>query len=81
MNYFLKEKLVDLVHETVNRATIRSTVDPWSERGQSSPECGLAGATEAQSSMREDQKEEACSGILTVRSDGDGALATRPTAR
>jgi hypothetical protein len=68
---------VDLVHETVNRATLRSTVDPWSERDRSSPECGLAGATEAQSSTREDRKEEACLGILTVRLDGDGALVTR----
>jgi hypothetical protein len=72
---------VDLVHETVNRATLRSTVDPRTERDQSSPECGLAGATEAQSLMQEDQKEEACSGILTMRSDGNGALATWPAAR
>jgi hypothetical protein len=34
---------VDLVHETVNRATLRSTVDPRIERGRSSPECGRAG--------------------------------------
>jgi hypothetical protein len=31
---------VDLVHETMNRATLRSTVDPWTERDRSSPECG-----------------------------------------
>jgi hypothetical protein len=72
---------VDLVHETVKRATLRSTVDPQTERDQSSPECGLVGATEAQSSTREDEKEEACSGILTVRSDGDGALASWPATR
>jgi hypothetical protein len=65
---------MDLVHETVNRATLRSMVDPWIEPDQSSPQCGLAGATEAQSSTREDQKEEAWSGILTVRSNGDGRL-------
>jgi hypothetical protein len=72
---------VDLVHETVNRATLWSTVDPWIERDRSSPECGLTDATEARISMWEDQKEEACSGILTVRSAGDGALATWPAAR
>jgi hypothetical protein len=72
---------VDIVHKTVTRATLQSTVDPWTERDRSSSECGLAGAIEAQSSTREDQKEEACSGILTVRSDGDGALTTWPVAR
>jgi hypothetical protein len=72
---------VDLVHETVNRATLRSTVDPRTERDRSSPECGLAGVTEAQGSMREDQKEEGCLGILTVWSDGDGALATWSATR
>jgi hypothetical protein len=81
MNYSSKEKLVDLVHETVNRAALRSTVDPRIEHDQSSPECGLASATEALSSTREDQKEEGCSGILTVRSDGDGVLTTWPTKR
>jgi hypothetical protein len=72
---------MDLVHETVHRATLRLMVDPWTEPDRSSPECGLAGAIEARSSTREDQKEEACSGILTVRLDGDGALATWPAAR
>jgi hypothetical protein len=72
---------VDLVHETVNRVALRSTVDPRTERDRSSPECGLTGAIEARSSMWEDQKEEGCSGILTVRSDGDGALATWSATR
>jgi hypothetical protein len=34
---------MDLVHETVNRATLWSTVDPRTECGWSSPECGCAG--------------------------------------
>jgi hypothetical protein len=72
---------VDLVHEMVNRATLRSMVDPQTECDRSSPECGLASATEAQTSTQEDQKEEACSGIRTVRSDGDGALTTWPAPR
>jgi hypothetical protein len=72
---------VDLVHEMVNRVVLRSTVDPRIEHDRGSPECGLIGATEAWNSMREDQKEEGCSGILTVRSDGDGALATWPATR
>jgi hypothetical protein len=38
---------VDLVHETVNRATLRSTVDPRTERGRSSPECEHAGVPRA----------------------------------
>jgi hypothetical protein len=72
---------MDLVHETVNRAALRFAVDPRIECGWSSPECGLTGATEAQGSTREDQKEEGCSGILIVRSDGDGVLATWPAMR
>jgi hypothetical protein len=72
---------VDLVHEMVNPATLRSTVDPRTEHDQSSLECGLVGAIEAQSSTQEDEKEEGCSRILIVRSDGDGALATWQATR
>jgi hypothetical protein len=32
---------VDLVHETANRAALRSTVDPRTKRDRSSSECGL----------------------------------------
>jgi hypothetical protein len=72
---------MDLVHETVNRVALRSMVDPRTECNWSSPKCRLVGATEAQSSTREDQKEEGSSGILTVRSDGDRALMTWATTR
>jgi hypothetical protein len=58
MNYSWKEKLVDLVHEMVKGAVLRSTVDPRTEHDQSLTECRLTGAIEAQSSMREDQKAE-----------------------
>jgi hypothetical protein len=34
---------MDLVHEMVNRATRQSTMDPRTECGWSSPECGRAG--------------------------------------
>jgi hypothetical protein len=72
---------VDLVHETANWAALRSMVDPWTKHDRSSSECRLADATEAQSSTWEDKKEECCSGILTMRSDGDGALVTWPATR
>jgi hypothetical protein len=72
---------VDFVHEMVNRAVLWSTMDLRTECDQSSPDCGLTSATKARSSTREVQKEEDCSGILTVRSDGDGALATWPVMR
>jgi hypothetical protein len=36
------EKLVDLVHETVNRAMLWSMVDLQTERGRSLSECGRA---------------------------------------
>jgi hypothetical protein len=32
---------VDLVHETANRAALRSTVDPRTKRDRCSSECGL----------------------------------------
>jgi hypothetical protein len=76
MNYSWKGKLMDLVHETVNRVALWSMVDLRIENDRSLQECGLIGAIEAQSSTREDKKEEGCSGILTMRSDGDGALMT-----
>jgi hypothetical protein len=72
---------VDLVHKTVNRAALQLTVDSRTERDQSSLECGLASAIEARSLTREFQKGEGCSGILTVRSDGDGELTTWPATR
>jgi hypothetical protein len=61
---------VDLVHKTVNQAALRSTVDPRTEPDPSSP------VLEIGSLMWEDQMEEDCSRILTMRSDGDGELTT-----
>jgi hypothetical protein len=59
------EKLVDLVHETVNRATLRSTVDPRTERGRSSPECGRASVPVLGTSPWQRGEQEERMGILT----------------
>jgi hypothetical protein len=58
------KKLVD-VHETVNRATLRSTVDPLTECGRSSPECGRAGIPVLRTSPWQRGEQEERMGILT----------------
>jgi hypothetical protein len=60
------EKLVDLVHETVNRATLWSTVDPRTERGRSSPECGHASVPVLGTSPWQRGEQEERMGILTL---------------
>jgi hypothetical protein len=86
------EKLVDLVHETVNRATLQSTVDPWTERDRSSPECRRAGVPVFGTSPWQRGEQEEQMGILTpggtswwrgsddrasVKGGGGGASSTR----
>ncbi len=56
---------MDLVHETVNRATLRSTVDPRIERGRSSPECGRAGVPVLRTTPWQRGEQEERMGILT----------------
>jgi hypothetical protein len=58
-----------------------STVDSRQRRPRGSPELMPDGISRRQTSPREDQKEEGCSGNLTVRLDRGGALATWPTTR
>jgi hypothetical protein len=56
---------VDLVHETVNRATLRSTVDPRTERGRSSSECGRTGVSVLGTSLWRRGEQEERMGIFT----------------
>jgi hypothetical protein len=56
---------MDLVHETVNRATLWSTVDPRTECGWSSPECGCAGVPVLGTSLWQRGEQEEQMGILT----------------
>jgi hypothetical protein len=56
---------VDLVHETVNRATLRSTVDPRTVHGWSSPECRRAGVPVLRTSLWKYGEQEERMVILT----------------
>jgi hypothetical protein len=56
---------VDLVHETVNRTTLRSTVDPRIERGRSSSECGRTGVSVLGTSLWRRGEQEERMGIFT----------------
>jgi hypothetical protein len=56
-------------------------VDSGWRRPRGKPEVTSGGISGRQTSLREDQKEEGCSGNLTVKLDGGGALATWPMTR
>jgi hypothetical protein len=60
------DELVDLVHETVNRATLWSTVDLRTEHGRSSPECGRASVPVLGTSPWQCGEQEERMGILTL---------------
>jgi hypothetical protein len=56
-------------------------VDSGWRRPRGKPELTSGGISGHQTSLREDQKEEGCSGNLTVKLDGGGALVTWPMTR
>jgi hypothetical protein len=73
---------MDLVHETVNRATLQSTVDSRTERGWSSPECGHAGVPVLGTLPWQHGEQEERMGILTlVARVGGGARTARRRRR
>jgi hypothetical protein len=58
-----------------------STVDSGRRWPRSSPELTPGSISRCQTSPQEDQKEEGCSGNLTAKLDGGGALVTWPATR
>jgi hypothetical protein len=56
---------MDFVHETVNRATRQSTMDPRTERCQSSPECRRAGVPVRRTSPWQRREQDEWIRILT----------------
>jgi hypothetical protein len=79
-NYFSTGKCVDRFHELVDRWCFRSTMDPRTERGRSSPERSPCGATGHQSSPRRRGEGEGDSAELTEAKIGRRGGEVAPAA-